>query len=114
MIDLDTPFHKRVTKLKSPTSASFDAKAWAALLDDESGATEVDSFLVAGAMLIAAESAKLRSFPADPELAALDAATETALCVAALNAEFLTVQDLSGNAVRRAIEDVFRCILCSF
>ncbi|MDX3965515.1 MAG: hypothetical protein QHD01_02810 [Bradyrhizobium sp.] len=103
MLDIDTPFHRRVKKLKAPTSAAFDAAAWAALLDGEPP-SHSDLELVAAAMLIAAEMQALRGLPAEQERDSLDAATETALCVAAMNTEYLTIMELSEDASRQAIE----------
>jgi hypothetical protein len=103
MIDLDTPFHKRIAKLRAPTSAAFEPEAWAALLDG--GETRTDLTLIAAATMIAAESAAFRDIPPDSHLAALDAGTETAVCVAALNVEFLTVVRLSNQTVKGAIDD---------
>ena len=73
MIDLDTPFHRRVKKLKAPTSAQFDAAAWKSLPEGDTARSDLE--LLAGAMLIAAEMQAFRARPADFERDALDAAT---------------------------------------
>ena len=103
MIELDTPFQRRAAKLKAPTSAAFEAKAWAAL-KDEAG-PDRDLTLIAAAMMIAAESAALRELPADEELAALGPAIETVVCVAAVNTEFRTALRLSNEATKDVIAD---------
>ena len=102
MIDFDTPFHQRVWKLKAPTSAAFDAAAWKALLDGQPSSS--DQELIAGAMLIAAEMQAFRGLPPESERETLNAATETGLCIAAMNTEYLTMMDLSADASRQAIE----------
>jgi hypothetical protein len=102
MIDLDTPFHRKVAKLKAPTSAAFDAGAWRDLLDEKPSHSDLK--LLAGALLIAAEMGAFRALPADPERSAIDPATETALCVAAINSEYLTAMNLSGEASREAMK----------
>jgi hypothetical protein len=101
MIDLDTPFHRKVAKLKAPTSAAFDAAAWRDLLDE--APSHSDLKLLAGALLIATEMKAFRALPADPERGAIDPATETGLCIAAMNTEYLTAMNLSGEASRQAI-----------
>ncbi|TKV71669.1 hypothetical protein FDV58_39320 [Bradyrhizobium elkanii] len=101
MIALDTPFHRKAKKLKAPTSAAFDAATWTSLLESDVSLSDLE--LIAGAMLIAAEMKAFRAQPPDAERDALDPATETALCVAAMNAEYLTVMNLSGQASRDAI-----------
>src|SRR5450755_1369668 len=102
MIDLDTPFHRKVAKLKAPTSAAFDAGAWRDLLDEKPSHSDLK--LLAGALLIAAEMGAFRALPADSERAAIDPATETALCIAAMNSEYLTAMNLSGEASRQAMK----------
>lgn len=103
MIDLDTSFRRRAARLKAPTSVAFDAQAWTALMEDNS--PDRDLTLIAAAMLIGAESAAFRELPVDDALATLDPATETAVCVAAVNIEFRTALKLANEATKDAIDD---------
>jgi hypothetical protein len=98
MLEFDTSFHTRVRKLKSPTSAAFDAKAWRAARDEADDFTESDTYLLAGALWVASQSAALRSMPPDPDFDALDAGTAVMLAVATINREFLTTRDLYREA----------------
>lgn len=87
--------------LKAPTSAAFDPSAWRALLRDDPSLSDLE--LVLGALLIAEEMKAFRALPPESGREALDAATETGLCVAAMNTEYLTMLDLSEEASRQAI-----------
>lgn len=101
MIDLDTPTQKRAARLKAPTSSAFDAAAWTPLLNGNPSNDDLQ--LITGAMLLGADAAAFRLLPKDTERDALDAATETGLCVATVNAEYVKAMNLSVEAAQEAI-----------
>jgi len=102
MLEFCTPFHEAVRKLKSPTSAAFDAASWQAVYEQAADSKDSDTSLMISALWVAAQAAALRDMPKDPEFERLDAATTVMLAIAAINREFLTTDALSAETLKGA------------
>ena len=101
MLDIDTEFRAKARKLKSPTSVGYDADAWQVAFVSTQDRTEADAHLLMAACWFASESQALReaeNLAAD----ALSGCLSVILAIAAINREFLTVAELSRDAIAEA------------
>ena len=101
MLDIDTEFRAKARKLKSPTSVGYDADAWQVAFVSTQDRTEADAHLLMAACSFASQSQALReaeNLAAD----ALSGCLSVILAIAAINREFLTVAELSRDAIAEA------------
>jgi hypothetical protein len=102
LLDFATPFHARVSKLKSPTSSAFNSEEWVSARDEELNATDSDNSLLTAALWLGAQSAAYRAIPPDPQFDALDSSTAVTLAIATINREFLATNSLSAEMMKEA------------
>lgn len=102
MLEFHTPFHDAVRKLRSPTSAEFNAAAWQAVYEQTTSLQDSDRSLMTSALWVAAQAAASRDTPKDPEFEELDAGTTVMLAIAAINREFLRTDALSVETIKTA------------
>ena len=101
MLDIDTEFRAKARKLKSPTSVGYDADAWRVAFVSSQDKTEADAHLLMAACWFASQSQALRQVE-NLAVDALSGSLSVILAIAAINREFLTVAELSIDAIAEA------------